>query len=254
MHTEYTQGMSIWAEPASRQPGLDRGRIVQAAIEVADESGASAVTMKAVATRLGYTSMALYRYVRNKDGLIDLMLDAVTGEIALVPGDWRSALRALARETRAMIKRHPWYAELVHTRPPAGPNQMRRLEFMLTVLADHGATLPEAMTQAAMLDRHVYGAGLQEATEARFAPADDTTAYHAAMADMRERAAGAFPKLAEWLSAPSGPSPDDQFELVLDVLLDGVATQLPGHGLGRERINGDSEPSGRQGPARDQDE
>jgi AcrR family transcriptional regulator len=218
--------MSMWPEPAPRQPGLDRGRIVHAAIAVADESGASAVTMKAVATRLGCTSMALYRYVRNKDGLIDLMLDAVTAEIPLVPGDWRWALRVLAQETRAMIKRHPWYAELVHTRPPAGPHQMRRLEFMLSVLSDHGATLPQAMTQAAMLDRHVYGAALQEATEARFAPTDDPTTYHAAVTDMRERAAGTFPTLAEWLAAPSGPSPDDQFELVLDLLLDGIATQL----------------------------
>jgi AcrR family transcriptional regulator len=219
--------MSIWTEPAPRQPGLDRDRIVEAAIAVADESGASAVTMKAVATRLDRTAMALYRYVRNKDGLVDLMLDTATAEIPLVPGTWRSALRTLARETRAMIKRHPWYAELVHTRPPAGPHQMRRLEFMLTLLTDHGATLPEAMTQAAMLDRHVYGTGLQEATEARFGPTDDLTTHQLALTDMRERAAGTFPKLAEWLATPSGPSPDDQFELVLGFLLDGIATQLP---------------------------
>jgi AcrR family transcriptional regulator len=223
----YTRRVSIWTEPAPRQPGLDRGRIVRAAITVADESGASAVTMKAVGTRLGCTPMALYRYVRSKDGLTDLMLDAVTAEIPLVSGDWRVALRALARETRAMIKRHPWYAELVHTRPPAGPHQMRRLEFMLSVLSDHGATLPEAMTHAAMLDRHVYGAGLQEATEARYTLTDDPAGFHAAVTDMRERAAGTFPKLAEWLSAPTGPSPDDQFELVLDFLLDGIATRLP---------------------------
>lgn len=219
----YTRPVSIWTEPAPRPPGLDRDRIVRAAIAVADESGASAVTMKAVATRLGCTSMALYRYVRNKDGMVDLMLDAVTAEVPLVPGDWRPALRALAKETRAMIKRHPWYAELVHTRPPAGPHQMRRLEFMLSVLSEHGATLPRAMSQAAMLDRHVFGAGLQEAAEARFAPTD----CYAAVTDMRDRAAGTFPKLAEWLAAPSGPSPDDQFELVLDILLDGIATRLP---------------------------
>lgn len=229
----YTRPVSIWTEPAPRQPGLDRDRIVGAAIAVADESGASAVTMKAVATRLGCTSMALYRYVRNKDGLVDLMLDAVTAEIPLVPGDWRPALRALARETRAMIKRHPWYAELVHTRPPAGPHQMRRLEFMLDVLTGHAATLPQAMTQAAMLDRHVYGAGLQEATEARFTPTGDPTAYYAALTDMRERATGTFPNLAAWLAAPSGPSPDDQFDLVLDILLDGIATQLPPDGHAR---------------------
>jgi AcrR family transcriptional regulator len=222
----YTQVVSIWTEPAPRQPGLDRDRIVETAISVADELGAAAVTMKVVAGRLGRTPMALYRHVRNKDGLVDLMLDAATAEIPLAPGEWRAALAAVARETRAMIKRHPWYAELVHTRPPAGPHQLRRLEFMLAILTGGGATLPMAMTHAAMLDRHVYGAGLQEATESRFATADDPTALYTVMTDMRDRAEGAFPNLARWLAEPSGPSPDEGFELVLDFLLDGIATQL----------------------------
>lgn len=194
---------------------------------MADESGAAAVTMKSVATRLRCTPMALYRHVHNKNGLVDLMLDAVTAEIPLVAGNWRPALEALALETRAMIKRHTWYAELVHTRPPAGPHQMARLEFMLNVLTRHGATLAEAMTHAAMLDRHIYGTSLQEAVEARFGTADDPTDHYAVLTDMRERAEGAFPALAEWLSEPSGPSADDQFTLVLGFLLDGIATRLP---------------------------
>jgi AcrR family transcriptional regulator len=216
--------MSVWTDPPARQQGLDRDRIVEAAVAVADESGAAAVTMKAVATRLGRTPMALYRYVRNKDGLVDLMLDAAAAEIPLVPDAWRPALRALSLASRAMIKRHPWFAELVHTRPPAGPHQMARLEFMLTTLTDHGATLPEAMTQSAMLDRHVFGVGMQEAMESRV---ETPEAVHTAMREMHARAAGRFPKLAQWLAAPSGPSPDDQFELVLGFLLDGIAAQLP---------------------------
>jgi AcrR family transcriptional regulator len=56
---------------------LGRDEIVAAAIVVADNDGPDAVTMKAVAGRLGrYTPMALYRYVPSKDGLVDLMLDA----------------------------------------------------------------------------------------------------------------------------------------------------------------------------------
>jgi AcrR family transcriptional regulator len=84
-----------------------------------------------------YSAMALYRYVHSKDGLIDLMLDAATAEIALPDGpgqDWRARLHALAVATRQMTKRHPWYPALFHTRPPAGPHMMRRREFMLAVL------------------------------------------------------------------------------------------------------------------------
>jgi AcrR family transcriptional regulator len=73
---------------------------VTAAIGLADEAGAGALTMKAVAARLGpYSAMALYRYVHSKDGLVDLMLDAATAEIPrpVRPGpDWRADLEELA--------------------------------------------------------------------------------------------------------------------------------------------------------------
>src|SRR5690242_13293397 len=109
--------------------GLDRALIVAAAIALADDEGPDAVTMKAVAARLGpFTPMALYRHVPGKDGLLDLMLDEVIGSVPVPerPGPrWRADLLTLARATRQMIKDHPWYAWLMHTRPPIGPNALR---------------------------------------------------------------------------------------------------------------------------------
>jgi len=163
----------IWVQPPPppRQRSLGREEIVAAAIALADEAGPGALTMKAVAARLGpYTAMALYRYVYNKDGLVDLMLDAATAEVPVPaqPGpDWRADLLELATQTRQMIMRHPWYATLIHTRPPVGPHMMRRLEFMLRVLTARGASTAAAMTYAALIDRHIFGSGLQEAEEAR---------------------------------------------------------------------------------------
>src|ERR1700750_378501 len=159
----------IWTQPPPppRQRSLGRAEIVTAAICLADEAGPGALTMKAVAGRLGpYTPMALYRYVHSKDGLVDLMLDAAIGTIPGPEGpgaDWRGDLRTVAVDTREMIKSHPWYAWLVYTRPPIGPNTMRRTEFILAVLVGQGATIPAAMTFAALIDRHIFGSGLQEA-------------------------------------------------------------------------------------------
>src|SRR6478609_6699549 len=84
----------IWTQPPPppRQRSLGREEIVAAAIALADEAGPAALTMKAVAGRLGpYSAMALYRYVYSKDGLIDLMLDAAGAEIPVPTeptGDW----------------------------------------------------------------------------------------------------------------------------------------------------------------------
>jgi hypothetical protein len=191
--------------------------------------------MKAVAARIGpYSPMALYRYVVNKDGLVDLMLDAAAAEVPVPDrpsGDWRSDLRALAKDTRTMIKRHGWYAQLTHTRPPAGPHMMRRTEFMLSVLVGQGATDAEAMTYAALIDRHVIGSGLQETEEARMHERyglDSPDEFLAALADVHDLAAadGRYPHLTSWLAHPTGPTPDEQFDLALDCLLDGIASRL----------------------------
>jgi AcrR family transcriptional regulator len=227
----------IWTEPSPprRQRALGREEIVAAAIALADDSGLDAMTMKAVAARLGpYSPMALYRYVRSKEGLVDLMLDAAAAEIALpeAPGDdWRADLRALATGTWRMTRRHPWYALLVHTRPPAGPHQMRRVELMLRVLTRQGATVAEAMTYSALIDRHVFGSAIQDAEEARFNRRyglDDSARLHAAMSAVRDLATadGNLPLLAGWLAEPSGPTTDEQFQIGLDFLLDGIAGRL----------------------------
>ncbi|MFD0730794.1 TetR/AcrR family transcriptional regulator C-terminal domain-containing protein [Planotetraspora mira] len=227
----------IWTQPPPppRQRALGREEIVAAAIALADEAGLGAMTMKAIAVRLGdYSPMALYRYVHNKEGLVDLMLDAATAEIPLPArpgGDWRSDLYGLAMDSRRMTHRHPWYAQLVHTRPPAGPHMMRRLEFMLTVLTGEGATVAAAMTYAALVDRHILGSGLQEAEEARLDRRyglDDTAKLVAAIRALHGLAVadGGVPHLAGWLAQPTGFTADEQFALGLDFLLDGIARRL----------------------------
>jgi AcrR family transcriptional regulator len=226
----------IWARPAPppRQRALGRPEIVAAAIALADDVGAAGLTMKAVAARLGaYTPMALYRYVHSKDGLVDLMLDAATAEVPLPApgGQWRADLAHVATSTRNMIKNHLWYAELVHTRAPAGPHMMHRIEFVLTTLVNQGVAVPAAMTYAAMIDRHIYGAGLQEAQEVEVSRAqglDNPSAFLAAIATVHDLAEtlGDVPLLASWLAQPSGPSVDEQFELGLAFLLDGIAGQI----------------------------
>jgi len=169
--------------------------------------------------------------VHSKEGLVDLMLDTATAEIPLPgrPGpDWRADLAELAAQTRQMTGRHPWYAALFHTRPPAGPHMMARLEFMLEVLTARGATTAAAMTYAALIDRHIFGSGLQDAAEARMSREhglDDEAVLRTAMAEVHDLAAagGRFPLLAGWLAHPAGSSPEEQFRLGLGFLLDGIA-------------------------------
>jgi AcrR family transcriptional regulator len=226
---------SIWSAPAPpARRELSRQSIVAAAMEVADSRGAEALTMAAVADRLGdYTSMSLYRYVQSKTGLIDLMLDAAIGEVPLPDpaGGWRAALRQLSLDGWAMAHRHLWYAQLVHTRPPLGPNTMRRTEAVLRLLTDAGAEVAQALSYLALLDRHVFAAAVVDAEERRMAQTygiDNPDDLMAAIREVQRSVVDphAYPLLSGWMAAPAGPAIDDQVAQALDFLLDGMQRQL----------------------------
>src|SRR4051794_9813342 len=117
-------GALIWTlpEPPGRSTTtLSRAEILRAALAIADAEGAGALTMRRVAAAVGAsTPMSLYRYVGSKDGLVDLMIDAVYGEIplsatALGSGGWRPTLERLSMDTWSVIQRHLWFGNLVHT-------------------------------------------------------------------------------------------------------------------------------------------
>ena len=110
---------------------------------------------------------------------------------------------------------------------------MERLEFMLGVLTAQGASIAEAMTYAAMIDRYILGSGLQDAEEARMSREhglDDEAVLRSALGTVHDLAAatGRLPRLTSWLAHPSGPSPEEQFGLGLGFLLDGIARCLTG--------------------------
>jgi len=229
-------GPLIWLQPdAPRSRELSRKQIVLAAVAVADEGGAQALTMTAVARRLGpYSPMALYRYVSSKDGLIDLMLDHAIAEIEL-PAEpsraWRSDIQRIASSTWEMVMRHGWYAQLVYSRPPLGPNTMRRAEALLQILTRRGASPDEAMTYAALIDRTIFGSALQDveerAMEQRYGLSSPGQVADAITA-VRDLAAasGDYPILSAWMADPKVAIPGEQFELSFGFLLDGIAARL----------------------------
>ena len=60
--------------------GLSLERIVSTTLELVDEEGIGAATMREVASRLGVRSMSLYRYVRDRDELLDAVVERIVGD------------------------------------------------------------------------------------------------------------------------------------------------------------------------------
>lgn len=127
--------------------------------------------------------------------------------------------------------RHTWYARAVDASPPLGPHMLRRTECILEILTRQGVTPADAVTYAALLDRHIYGGALQAAAERDLSERYGLSTgdeLAAAISTARERVAadGRYPVLASWMASPTVVTPAEQLELSLGFLFDGIAGRL----------------------------
>src|SRR6266700_7700046 len=131
---------------ADRRPPLTRERVVAEALTVIAEAGVGALTMRTLAARLGVVPGALYRHVRNKEQLQDLVLDGVLAEVNcnLNPSlAWSEQVTLLAHRLRAVLEDHPGAAGLLKTRDPLGPHSLAVAEAFLRPLQTAGFPHPK---------------------------------------------------------------------------------------------------------------
>jgi AcrR family transcriptional regulator len=217
---------SIWlrAERAGRGPAPehDRAQIAAAGIELADAGGLDAVSMRRVAAAIGAGAASLYRYVRNRDEILELMMDAASGEMDLsrpASGDWRSDLLALAHEVREVYRRHPWMLDLAQAGLPLGPNAVNYLEYALAALDGVPAPGGTKLEAVAMLNGIVVMFVRME-----IATRSSTEAWQAVQAEYLAAVgeAGGHPHLAAALADPNPSATADSLDRVLPRVLTGL--------------------------------
>src|SRR5919106_807379 len=143
--TTDARARSLWFDPPTddhdRRPRLTRERVVTEALAVIAEDGIQALTMRHLAARLGVVPAAVYRHVRSKQQLQDLLLDGVLAEIDfnLDPAlPWTERLTVLAHRLRRALEQHPGVAAILKTRDPLGPHSLALAEAILGPLQAAG--------------------------------------------------------------------------------------------------------------------
>jgi AcrR family transcriptional regulator len=206
---------------------LDRDRIVRAAVDLADRSGVEAVTMRQLGHELGFEAMSLYRYIANKDDLLDGMLDLVLAEWQL-PRDadeWRESVRTSARSVHDALRRHRWAARLLMTGMRPRPARLEYMEWLLGRLREAGFDLDRTYSVYHLLDGFVFGYTLWE------------IAYTGAALDDEEIVARVMstipwddlPHLTEHRDQHLADGPHREasaFEVGLDLILQGLSRTL----------------------------
>src|SRR3954471_1167991 len=143
---------------------LSRDRILQAALELADESGIESVTMRGLAQVLGFEAMSLYNHVANKDDLLDGILDLVLGETQppSPKGEWARAIRTSAVSVHDALRRHAWSSPLLMDPGRIRPARLRYMDLLLGRLREAGFSAETTYVAYHVLDGHIFGFSLWE--------------------------------------------------------------------------------------------
>lgn len=149
--------------PPERRP-LSRAWIIEEAIALADGEGLVGLSMRKLAGRLGVEAMSLYNHVKNKEHLLDAMVDRVIEELEIpsTEGPWKAVLRGRAHAAHEMLLRHRWAPQLIVSRVNVGPAMLRYVDATLGCLRTAGFTFEQADQAWNAIDSHVYGFTLQE--------------------------------------------------------------------------------------------
>ena len=142
---------SLWFDPPiddpDRRPQLTRQRVVAEALAVIAQDGVQAMSMRALAARLGVVPGALYHHFGNKQQLQDLVLDGVLAEVDVHTNPslaWTDQLKILATRLRQVLEAHPGVAGILKTRDPLGPHSLALAEAFLLPLQTAGFADREA--------------------------------------------------------------------------------------------------------------
>jgi AcrR family transcriptional regulator len=142
---------------AERVP-LSRARIIAAAVELVDQGGLEALSMRKLGAALGVEAMSLYNHVDNKDDVLDGVLEAVLGTVT--PPDpalpWQERLRQLAHEFRRVSLSHPGVLPMFSSRRMS-PEGFRSIALIHEILRDAGFGPERAVDTFVFVSSFVLG-------------------------------------------------------------------------------------------------
>jgi AcrR family transcriptional regulator len=214
-----------------RREPISRDAIVAAAVRLLDREGLAALSMRRLGEELGAGAASLYWHVGSKDGLLDLVLDELIGEVevpASDPAHWREQLKETARSQRRVSLRHPYLVRVSIGRIPMGPNALRVTEGTLAVLRAGGLSPRLAVQGYLLLIDTVNGftldeTGVEDGGTPQLPPEELQKVADMARDYIASLPAGQFPNMTELAAEFAFSDPDERFEMLIDIFVDGLA-------------------------------
>jgi AcrR family transcriptional regulator len=148
------------------KPRLTRDQVLQTALDLIDDDGPAAFSMRRVADELGVGVMTLYGYVRNREEMIEGITGlafAELGQESEPEPHWERRLHADTTALYSLCRRHPHIVPLVLDQTTASPGLFRIRERMLGTLQAAGFDQPTALMALGVLTSYALGFGRSQA-------------------------------------------------------------------------------------------
>jgi TetR/AcrR family transcriptional regulator, tetracycline repressor protein len=152
------------ARSPGQRAGLSQRHVVEGAIRVYTASGLDGLSMRSVAKELCIAPNALYSHVKDKDELLDLLVDRLLVDVPIPKADteWRDALTELMSTARQVLIHHPDLMPTFLSRPTRGPNALRLADCTLGILSKAGVHGENAVLALRLLLVFTFGFAAQE--------------------------------------------------------------------------------------------
>jgi AcrR family transcriptional regulator len=220
---------ALWFSPPDgddrHRRALTRERVVAEALAIIGDGGTDALSMRALAARLGVVPAALYRHVRSKEQLCDLVTDAVLAEVDCQTGrtpGWAGQVKLLAGRLRTVLESHPGIAGLLKTRDPLGPHSLALAEAFLAPLQQAGLPARQTALAFSLIYDYTLGFALSDRTTVNEQRVQDTATRRQLHAFFRSLPPARFPALAALGEHVWADNRDERFTASLDTLLLGL--------------------------------
>jgi AcrR family transcriptional regulator len=196
-------------------------------MELADERGIEAVSMRELGRKLGVEAASLYNHVAGKDDILNAMVELTIAEIEVPEpgGDWKEAMRRRAVSARRVFARHPWAAGLIDSRDRTGPASISYVDRVVGLLIAAGFSPGLAANAFIVLDAYIYGF---ERQQGGFGIDGEQERVEAAQEIVDAIPDGAYPN-AMLVASEFAVTPFDveaAFEFGLGLILDGLERLL----------------------------
>ncbi len=232
----------LWFAPPvddrDRRRTLTRERVVAEALTVIGADGVDALSMRALATRLGVVPGALYRHVRNREQLHDLVLDEVLAQVDCeldrsLP--WAERVKLLAHRLGTVLQDRPGIAALLKTRDPLGPHSLAVAEAFLATLQEAGLPKHETGLAFSLVYDYTLGFALSSPSSVNEQRVRDPATRNRLHAFLQALPATRFPTLVDLGEAVWIDNSDERFATSLDTIIDGLETARRRHRRGGAR-------------------